>query len=76
MSDMAKKPPADLSGSNELSRLLTRERLVTAGVRPRRSAAGDPDLEALLERVRSVTEAKQERAPAVKAEIVRKLVHG
>lgn len=71
---MAKKA-SDTTGSNELSRLLTRERLSTARVRSVQSAGTDPDLKALLERVRSIT-SKRKRSTDVKQAVVRKLAHG
>jgi hypothetical protein len=73
---VAKKRSADSTGSNELSRLLTRERLNIARVRATQPAGQDPDLDALLERVRTVNTTGVSRAPEVNREVVKKLVRG
>jgi hypothetical protein len=76
MSLVAKKRSANSVGSNELSRLLTRERLHIAGVRATRSVGQDPDLEALWDRVRTVTRTGVGKTPEVKPKVVKKLVQG
>jgi hypothetical protein len=73
---MAKKHWADFVGSNELSRLLTRERLNIAGVNAKRPAGHDPDLDALWERVRTVETTGVSSTPEVKRQVVKKLVRG
>jgi hypothetical protein len=73
---MAKKGSANSVGSNELSRLLTRERLNIAGVHATQSGGQDPDLDALWERVRTVTRTGVGKDPEVKSGVVKKLVQG
>lgn len=57
--------------SNELSRLVTRERLKSAGLLTR-NAGSDRDLQALLERVRKAVE-PDESAPKFDETLVRKI---
>ena len=73
---MAKKASVNSGGSNELSRLLTRERLSIAGVRATPSTGQDPDLDALWERVRTVTTTGVGKVHEVNREVVKKLVQG
>jgi hypothetical protein len=73
---MRKKTSVDFQGSNELSRLLTQERLEIAGVKGSPSASNDPDLNALMERVRSSGAKKGQTARVVTKRAIRKLVSG
>ena len=60
------------TGTNELSELLTSERLKTAGVNvPKQSSQNDPDLDALFERVRSSKKAASQKGVSTK--MLRKL---
>lgn len=73
-----KKVMVSRQGSNELSRLLARERLARAGVPDAMPAAekADPDLKALFERVRSTKIKTVDNAPAIPREAVKKLAGG
>jgi hypothetical protein len=73
---MRKKTSVDFHGSDELSRLLTRERLHRAGVRTFAKPTADPDLDAILQRVRSSTVKTDDGAPQIRKDVVRKLVGG
>ena len=74
---MRKKSVLNLHGSKDLSRLVTRERLTRAGVSTEAThPGGDPDLDALFDRVRSSVAGKAAKQMAVRPEIVRKLAGG
>jgi hypothetical protein len=67
---------AESAGSNELSRLVTKHRLESSGVKLTTTASADPDLDELVRRVRSATGGTRGSAQAVPADIVRKLASG
>jgi hypothetical protein len=76
MRRMRKKDSVASVASHELSRLLTRERLRRAGVKVGNADSGDPDLDAIAQRVRSTSHKTESNTPSVPASVVRKLVGG
>lgn len=62
------------TGSNELSRLMTKYRLELAEVPL--GHTDDPDLNELRQRVRAAIRKRDTNAPAVPPDIIRKLVSG
>jgi hypothetical protein len=76
MSGMKKKAAFDLVRSEELSRLLTRERLHRAGFKLQSGNTADPDLDDLVKRLRSAVKKSSPSGDTIPADLVRKLAGG